>query len=356
MRVGAIFREAWRDVVSGTAHVVLLALVLTIVTAGLVTADLLTVRGLEDEAVAYQASGASVVTLTAQGRVDPVACDKLASIPGVRSAGAMREHPNNLGAAALPSSTIPAYDVTTHFPLLATSANAAAGGVVVSDQVADALSLREGATMMTRQGSVLIAGVYAYPSDGRRPGLGYAALIPSAETTAFDECWVEAWPVPSDVPTLLRLTVLSASGDTQSPVLSQLNTTLGAQFDGAARFHQRVTRFAPIAGLLLGASLGFLAVRVRRVQHASALHAGLNKADLGIMLLVETLAWAMPAAIIAGAVTTLLAMPSAGADQWANLRCGATICLGGFLGPFVGNALGLALTRQKHLFRYFKTR
>ena len=112
MKLKAILREAWRNVTTGTAHVVAFTLLFTAATAGIAVLDLLAVRQITSAAYEYQNSGASVLTLVAEGRIDGVACAALSRLPGVRSAGALRAVNSDLIPAALPASGIPAFDVT----------------------------------------------------------------------------------------------------------------------------------------------------------------------------------------------------------------------------------------------------
>lgn len=54
MRAGAVLREAWRNIATGTTGTVTLALLLSAASVGLAAADLLTVNGLIEEAEDFQ--------------------------------------------------------------------------------------------------------------------------------------------------------------------------------------------------------------------------------------------------------------------------------------------------------------
>lgn len=352
----AILREAWRNIASGTARTAMFALLLTAVSAGLATADLLSVRAVTAAAERYQAVGASVVTLAAVGRVDGVACEALAGVPGVRAAGAIRAREVGIVAAALPSSAIPVMEVTAGLPVLLHATTAPNAGVILSDQAADALDLAAGDELVTHDGSTPVAGVYAYPTDGRRSGYGYAALVPVPAGGRFDECWVDVWPASPQTRTLLQTALAPGDEEAGPAVISQLNTTLGIAFDGAERFSERLTRYAAPLALILGAGLGFVSVRSRRMQLAAALHAGVRKPDLAAISGFELLSWVVPTALFTAATISVFIATGVAGDAAATALLGARIGALAAAGPFLGAALALALTRERHLFRYFKDR
>lgn len=358
MRASGILREAWRNIVTGTARTGLFAALLTVLSAGLVTADLLSVRSITTAAEDYQAAGASVVTIAAVGRIDGTACAALARVPGVRSAGAVRTSDSSITAAALPSSTIPVTEATQGFPDLLNADLAPGAGVVLSDQAADALGLTVGDALLTTSDETRVVGVYEYPTDGRRAGYGYTAVVPVPvpDDEIFDECWVDVWPASARTRTLLQTTLLAGSDEDRSPVVSQLNTTLGASFDGNARYADRVTRHAAPLALALGAGLGCLAVRSRRIQLASALHAGVRKSDLGAVLALEITSWVAPAAIITASVGAVFAATGGTSDASSVIVLASRIGLAAVAAPYLGAAAALLLTREQHLFRYFKDR
>lgn len=356
MRWSAILREAWRNITSGTARTVKLALVLAVVSVGLTAADLVAVRAITTAAETYQSAGASVITLAAPGRIDGTACEALAAVPGIRAAGAIRSSENGIVAAALPSTSIPVKEVTAGFPALLHADTVAQAGIVLSDQAATTLDRAPGDTLATRAGEATVSGVYAYPDDGRRAGYGYAALVPVPDGGAFDECWVDVWPTSTQTPMLLQMALTPADQDGEQAVLSQLNTTLGTRFDGHDRFADRITRHGPLIALTIGAGLGYLAVRSRRIQLASALHAGLRKPALALILALETLSWTAPTAMLTAAFVAVFVATGSTGESAASVLLGLRIGLLAVATPFLGAAVALALTRERDLFRYFKDR
>ena len=371
MRFTSITREAYRDTRSGTARAGTFGLVLALLLLALAAADLLAVRVITDAAERFRTSGASIVTLTAPDRIDGAACDALADIRGIRAPGAHRPPPpppraGRAGAApppldqgvvanALPSSTLPVFDVTPGLRDVLHASGQPSAGLILSDQAAASLAVREGDALATRQGPVPVAGAFAYPSDGRRPGFGYAALAPIPAGTTFDECWVDVWPTLPEIPALLRTTLLPEVADTQPPVIAQLNATLGASFDGAARMSERVTQFAPPVAAFVAAGLGFLAVRTRRMHLASALHAGVTRPALAAVVALELLTWVIPAALAATAAIVLI-VATAPAEAGSFAQLGLRVIVAGVAATPLGALLAFATIRERHLFRYFRTR
>ncbi len=358
MRWSAIRREAWRDVVTGTARVGVLALVFGVVVGGLVVADQSAVRSLVDEAERYRAAGGSVVTITAEGRVRGEACEALGSLPGVRAAGALRQEDDGLRLATLPQSPLTLYSVTPHLPEVLSAATDG-NGLVLSEDAAVSAGRTTGGALETTDGTTRLAGVYRYPSDGRRVGFGYAALDvvpPDTSAALFDECWVDAWPVDERIEPLL-LTALDPSSDADADVqLSRLNATLGVSFDGSTAFRDRLTSGAWGAAAAASAVIGFVSVRLRRIAVASALHTRVPRSALGAVLALETAAWVVPVLVAAFGVTAVAAALGPPGDRATTLLLTARIVAPSAVAVFLGAGAALALTRERHLFRYVKDR
>jgi hypothetical protein len=235
-------------------------------------------------------------------------------------------------------------------------------GVVVSLEVAGQLDLASGAgvqpTLRTTQGEAEIAGVYEYPADGRRPGFGYGMLLPVPPTEPFDECWIKAWPQSIEVRTLIRLAMLPVdeAANTEQPIVSQLNTRNGVTFNGHAEFEKRVTRFGGLAALAAGTILGFISVRIRRLEFASARHSGVTGTSQAGQVVIESTVTAVISLALATSVTLFMshsALPAEAASlAWLGLRPP----LIGTVSFVVGACAGVATTKEKHLFRYFKNR
>lgn len=358
MRFAALAREVLRNILTGTARVTVFGVALALVSSGLALADLASVRALEQQARAFQDAGASIITLVAPGRIDGRVCESLATLDGVRAAGAIRESKEQVRALALPGAPLQTKDVTVGFPALLTRNDPTGAGVVLVRNAADQLGLAPGDTLHTSSGEVRVAGVFDYPDDGRRTGLGYAALLPTVDAKPFDECWVDAWPAVPALPALIMTTVTPSTGarDEEAPALGQLNTRLGAALDGPTLFAARVTASVPLVALAAGLALGFLSVRLRRMQLASALHSRVRRSDLHLQVVLETGAWVLPAFAVGLAVCGFAVALGDPADHLTNAALALRVPVTCAAAALAGATLALTATRERHLFRYFKDR
>lgn len=355
MRAAAILREAWRDIVTGTTRIATFALAFGVLVTGVAAADQLTVRRLVDEADQYRASGASIVTITAEGRVRGEACEALGRLPGVRAAGALRQEDDGLRLSALPQSPLTLYTVTPHLPDVLSAASDG-NGLVLSANAASAAGRGAGDPVDTAEGASRIAGVYDYPEDGRRVGFGYAALDVSTTSELYDECWVDAWPLHERIDALL-LTAVQPGADADADVqLSRVNSTLGTTFDGAAAFSGRLTADAWLVALCGSLVIGYVSVRVRRVALASALHTRVPRRSLAAILALETCSWVVPVALVAMSATVVFAATGPSADRGTTVLLTLRVLAPSVAAAAVGAVTAFVATRERHLFRYVKDR
>lgn len=379
MSAPAVLREATRDVSTGTSKFLLYFLVY-LALLGLLTAhEVTSVSAVIDAAQRFQQAGTNVRIVSSAGRVDGAACVALADNYEV-SAAAVRQLPGQFRAATMRSVPLPQYVATpdiesvlgverwgagdgargSRVPGGAGDAVGAHGrsdsGVFVGSQVLDQFG--EGLRMLAGDPEELtIAGVYPYPDDGRTPGYGFAVVIPEPTSSEpYDECWVKSWPEIPEVNGLLHSVVIpSEKSDAASPDLSQLNTTLGRTFDGAAMFNNRMSRFDTYVALLTGATIGFFAVRSRRLELASALHARVGRGSLTFTQLLQQCVWIALASGVISAVTAVFASyyPD---DAGSLLGIAARVIGLGAVGVLAG-VVGAAVTiRERALFVYFKQR
>jgi len=346
--------EAWRDVTSGTTHAVRYGLALLALVVLLVGADLAAVRDLGDRARAFQAAGAATVTVTAPGAVDGAACDALAEVPGVRASGALRAVDVAVVAIALPGAPLAAYDVTPGLADVLHARGERGAGVLLPDEAARTLGRVAGDELATTSGPAHVRATYAWPDDGRRRGFAHAVLVPTPATTAFDECWVDAWPLTDDTWSLAQLAVDRTTSPDVSAELGRVNTTLGTTFDGATLFDARLTRHAGLVALVVGAVLGAISVRARRLELASAQHAGVRRRDQHVQLFLESLAWTVPPVL----VTAALVVPACHGrpDEATAYVLAARTGLAAALGALLAVQAATALVREDHLFTYFRNR
>lgn len=351
-----VVAEAVRNLASGTTRASRYACLLALVLAALAVAEVTAVDAIVSRAAAYRDSGGSVITLEAAGRVDGAACDALGEVPEVRAAGALRVEPASLVASALPRGPIATYAVTSGLLDVVHTRREATTGVALSRQVVQSLGLTTGSSVVTTSGTTAVHGVYDWPDDGRRSGLGFAALVPMRSTETFDQCWVDAWPVPANLQVAIRTTVLPDPSGSAQVSVSRLNTTLGTTFEGDQLYAQRVTRHAWLAGLLAGALLGLVSVRTRRLELASARHVGARASDQQKQILIESATWVLAAAVLAAAAVVVVVSRSSGGDHRALLTGALHVTAPSLVATLLGAQVAVVSTRERHLFRYFKHR
>ncbi|WP_160159411.1 hypothetical protein [Actinomyces culturomici] len=354
----ALAREAWRDMTSGTAWIGVWSLVVSLLIGGGIALDLRVIAREAQAAQNYQRAMASVRVVESTRAIDGAGCRALARVEGVAGAVAMRKADQSLTPAAMPSSSLQTWEYAGDIGGVFDMASLSPGvGVVLAEQVGDALGLAAGGELALADGSsARVQGVYRWDeTDGRRTGFAYSALVPVPAGGVFDACWVRLWPLKPEVDSLMRTSVIP-SGENQQVETYSVNASLGSSFDGQARYFGRIT--APIMWALGAGSLvvGALSVRRRRLELASDLHAGVGRADLLAKLLAH--------AVVIGVASSVLVLP---ALSWAILRApagdrGDLWAHAGLLGAvgFAGLVLGALaaglLVRETKLFDYFKAR
>jgi len=314
--------------------------------------------GVIEGAREYRDAGASVQILEATGQVDGARCEALARVDGVNAAGALRTG-EPLRALNLPSSELTGLEATPGLLGALDRGRVAGAGLWLSADLAEALGAVPGDSIATTTGPARLGAVYPYPDDGRDRALGYAAVAPVPATGLFDSCWVEIWPVDPETATLLRTTVVADPSSEVQPTQKQLNGRLGATYDASAEFSGRLTEPTPIATAALGLALGYVAIRLRRLELAAALHARVPRAALTWQMLLETAAWTGAGIVVT--VPALWWLAGAGGDglatdQVSTWIIGMRTVLAGAGAVLVGAVAGALTTREKHLFKYFKER
>ncbi len=360
MRCAAIVREATRDVSTGTSRTLVMWSLFVIAISLLVLHELFTIAGLSDRAEAFQAAGANTRIVIAKGRIDGETCDALSRQHNLESA-AIRTLQNPVKAEVMSSVPLEQYVAT---PGIAAVLNARSlggdvtsrAGAIVSDEVVQQLGPLT-APLATDAGEMQVAGVFPTPDDGRRAGLGFAAIYPElVNVEPYDECWITSWPDHPDALSLLNSVVLPAerSGE-PAPELTQWNTTLGASFDGHQQFMDRFTQHHPYFASSLGAAIGFFALRTRRLEIAASRHARVRtEALLGMQLLQQSV-WV----VLGGALVTFVgAIISSGHPESAPSLMSATVRITGFaaVGALCGVSAGVVSIRETALFTYFRER
>ena len=336
----------------------LLTAVFATMLAALICSDAVSIAKHIRSANDFRAAGATTYYVTADDRIDPATCENLRSAEGVSAAGALRAPSDRVTVATLPGSPIPLHEVSPGFAGVLAAESGEPRGVLVSRELSETLGTAPGDAVPSSHGELRIAAVFDYPSDGRRPGFAYSVLAVSNTPLAFDECWITVWPQLTNLRSLLLSTVLpGADGvSAKQPQISQLNPTLGGSFAGDTAFLSRITRANPAVSALIGLSLGFLSVRIRRLHIASALHAGVRRRDVVAIHTLEASAWSLAACVIAVGIALGATRLVPEIDQRAILASLIAIPLAGLAGVLVGAAVSTLLAREKHLFRFFKDR
>lgn len=350
----ALLSEAWRDCLSGTARVGILTILATALVGGIICADAFSLRSVSVEAASFRAHLGSVRVLQAQGSIDGATCEALSRIPGVR-AGAVRSVENGLSPLALPASSLPLYEVTPGTVSLLGTTTADPTGILLPEQVAEDLGTTQGTFLPLAHGQAEVAGTYPWDEkDGRRPGYAYAALAPVPATGTFDECWYESWPHSDDVDALVRSTLVGS--DDQNAQVLAMNPTRGTAFDAAGQLRHRPTWWAWIAASAIGAALGAAATWWRRLEIASALHAGLRRSDTTVLQLFEAVAWVGGAFVLTSGICLTILSGAALGDRFDLMRLGATegVCAASW--TLIGVAITSIAIREHQLFAFFKGR
>ncbi|WP_155859420.1 hypothetical protein [Cellulomonas sp. KRMCY2] len=321
-----------------------------------VASEVAVVAALEREAEAFKSSGGSVLTVVAPGQIDGDRCESLSKVPGVRAAGAVTvPSDQRITAVALPGAPLPYGYATSGFATVLRVETDGGPGLLLSSDAAQLLGAYIGSDLRTTGGTTRVSGVYEYPRDGRRNGFGYMALAQVDSAQAFDECWADAWPQNPALRSLLLTVVLrgNPSGDEQ-PEVAPLNLTHGLEFDGNTNYRQRITRWAGVALGTLTAMVGFITLRARRVELASALHDRMSRLDLAAIAFFEALTWTAPPVLFTMvASTTYFAREG---ELHVGVVLGARIAALIIAGAIVGVGVALLTTRERDLFLYAKDR
>ncbi len=170
---------------------------------------------------------------------------------------------------------------------------------------------------------------------------------------------VELWPESEQARQLLTLPVTTtrdADGQTSAPQVLQLNTTLGARFDAPRRLSALPTWPLTAAAAAAAAGLAVTLIRTRRLELASALHAGVDRTSLLIQTGVEALGWLLTASALIAPVAWWAAVHANPDPPWSAFYPAARTTALAALSALLATLVATASTRERHLFRYFRRR
>ncbi|MCL2783975.1 MAG: hypothetical protein FWD55_00785 [Propionibacteriaceae bacterium] len=352
MRFSTIIDEAQRNVVSGTTRMGVGFLVVSALLAVLALADLLTIAGIQNTTERYVASGSATRGLVAAHSVDATACDALASIDTIQSSGAMVSS-TALRFSAAPAVSVQTFAASPGFSAVLDITDPVPGGVWMEANLAATLHARVGDIMPTQLGVIQVGGIFAWPQDGRDQRLSFAIVIPRLPSEAFDECWITAWPINDANDILLRSTQLAMSSPGE---IGQINTRLGTNYDAYAEFSMRLTRFTPLGALVVGLSVGYALSRLRRLEYASALHAGQTRSAQLLTCAFEALTWSAPSALLLIVIIWAVTAAFSIGETNAVLGIVGRVPLIGAAASILGAMIGCAQVRERNFFRMFKNR
>lgn len=358
MRFSEVWREALRNLGSGTSRAAILALLIAALAGSLAAMDTNAMTAVVGSAEQFRERGGSITILTAENSIDGRACDALADLDGVRSAGAISESETPLALAGIPQNPLTFFTSSPGFAtMLPASTGQRTPGLLLPDTVAQTLGLTIGDPIRTANGQSVLGGTYAYPDDGRPRGMGYAVIAPDSPQRLFNQCWIDAYPVTQQTIDMLYTAIAAGSSLPDSgPSLTQHNLALGAPGQPAAEFASRPTMIFPLIGGVLGLLIGGMAVWSRRLEIASALHAGIRKRDQMSVLLLESLAWSFAGALAAIPVIAYLTQDLAVEDHLAVVLTAVQTPIMTASGVLLGGLVTALLIRERRLFSYFKGR
>lgn len=355
MKIAAQLREAGLNAISGTSKIARYFTALTLIGISLLAIDITAITQSLKNAYDYRDSGANIFIYTSDQSIDPVVCESLAAVPGVKAAGAIRKPQEMMRLVALPGNPIPQFEATPGISEILLDERIPSG-VLLSPQAAEPLDSNPGDIVSTVEGPMTVSAVFPYPADGRRNDFEYSALKITAPTGMFNECWAQVWPVPHPVTNYLGFANSVSGRDSSGGVVTQLNGTKGTAADFLTEFENRPTRFVPYGVGFAALIIAFTAIWARKLENAAMLHAGMRKNALRLIALTEVLMWALPAAITMNIATLYFSKQIEATDRLAlwNLSIFTGLCA--LTGAIIGSLVATALTKEQQLFNYFKAR
>lgn len=135
-----------------------------------------------------------------------------------------------------------------------------------------------------------------------------------------------------------------------------MNPTRGTTFDAAEQLSHRPTWWAWIAASAIGATLGAASTWWRRLEIASALHAGLRTSDTTFLQLLEAVAWVGGACVLTSGMCLTILSGAAPGDRSDLMRLVATEGVSAASWTLIGVAITAMAIRERQLFVFFKGR
>lgn len=352
MRWASILSEAARNLASGTTRAVFAALALLVILAGTVLQDALAVEHVFIAQRAVRVGGGATHIVAAPAGIDGQRCVALRGLNGVVGSIALREVPDRFGLLAYPHSKPALYDVAGDIPSVLDARPSMPTGVWLSEAMATRFG--SGPLPMADGTSVVAAGTFPYPDDGRNSQLASAALQPVPPSGRFDACWVTIWPHDDASLALLETAIVPG---TDNVTRQHLNPTFGTPAPTITLLQTRSTRWLLAIGAAASAALGYTLIRTRRVELSLAQHLGVRVTQQRLQLGLETLCWTFPAGILAAALTLVVttAHTTAPEARWllAHILIGVATCL---VAALTGSQAAALTIVEKKLYLWTKDR
>lgn len=343
--------ECIRDIVSGTTRGAIWFTLLTTIFSFLITTDISAAERLSLLAGTYQDAAADIRSISSPGMIDGMSCDLLSTSQAIQASGALAVS-DSMFLLSIPDVSIQAYRVSPGFAHVLRIVTQMPTGVWIDSNLASTLHLVVGESLSSSRGVLLVAGIFKWPNDGRDGRLTFSIVIPELAVGRFDECWIRAWPPADDSNDSLALESISSSEEVPSFAYAQINPSFGVGLSVSREWKYRPTRFATLSIAVASFIIAFASVRGRRLEHASALHAGIFKQDILIIANIETLAWSIPS-LLTGSILAYVFASHVGVDYSIPVVLTSVAV---FSMSILGTSTCVIMTKEKYLFQYFKTR
>jgi hypothetical protein len=355
IRICDLLGEVRRNIVTGTTRVGLWATVTVLVGLSGALLDESAVVQAERQAAEFQATGAATFHISAGGEIDGARCVALREVPGVQAVAAARQTGDQVTFSTLPSRPVQITEATPGMAEVLGGAQPDGPGLLLPQPMADSIGVNsQTEEVATLNGTAAISGFVPFPDDGREQGMAAQVISPVPATGRFDSCWIRVWPL-QDINTLLYYAVVDSPRNPTEIRVTQFNTKLGSMIDPVVDFQTRPSRDFWAFTLAAGLAIGVVAILLRRLEVAGALHAGMAKSALALQLTLESLTWILSAVIVGLPVCLWLALDSPDPPA-AALLAGLKPLVATAVGAFIGQLMMTLTITENRLFSYFKAR
>lgn len=352
MRTRELWREALRNSAVGASRPLLAAVIFSVVALLCGYLAVTAIKSVSQQSHQYLESGATVYRIEAADSISVKQCESLTRNDGVLASGAV-DDANPVRFRVLPDQPITTLEISPG--ALAVFGLNPAGlteqGAYLSANIAEQLEVAPQAKAELLDGnSVTVLADYPVHEDGRDDTLVNRILAVSPMTVA-DSCWVLFWPPPEDAATTLKNSLLKAGTEVS---VQQWNTRLGSDFNPQQLLQQQpLLPLTLLAAVLCCVAAGGFSY-TRRLEHASSLHAGVDRVSLVLITLLETLIWLVPTVCFTVAALAVVARLDNPDPLGPALLAGLRIVLAAAAAWLIGTVLTTVTARESRLFKHFQ--